>query len=129
MHKKQVLSNLFSTFIIDTNKSTKCAISGVNDVKDIKMNRTQQTTKLNNINISELMKNITILTEKVNSLENAKNYTGWMTIKRAAFLVGLSRDALAQRIVNHDYAEEIVWRQNGKGCSIMINLKELNKVI
>jgi hypothetical protein len=72
---------------------------------------------------------VTFLNDKVERLERCHGYMGWMTIKRAASLVGLSRDALAQRIVNHDYPEGIVWRQNGRGCSIMINLEELNKII
>lgn len=91
------------------------------------MNRTQQTH--NTSNTAHLIEMITSLNEKVEKLERYHGYYGWMTIKRAAFLVGLSRDALAQRIVNHGYPEELVWRQNAKGCSIMINLEELNKII
>lgn len=91
------------------------------------MNRTQET--FNTSNSNHLMEMVAFLNEKVDRLERNQCYAGWMTIKRAAFLVGLSRDALAQRIVNHDYPEGQVWRQNGRGCSIMINLEELNKII
>lgn len=93
------------------------------------MNRTLQTLDTKNININDLMKTLSFLTEKITLLENSHGYNGWMTIKRAAFLVGISRDALAQRIINHDYPEGVVWRQHAKGCSIMINLKALNEII
>ena len=94
-----------------------------------KMNRTQQTVNENSINVNDLMKTLSYLTEKITLLENCQGYDGWMTIKRAASLIGISRDALAQRIINHNYPEYIVWRQSAKGCSIMINLKALNKII
>lgn len=93
------------------------------------MNRTQKTLDLNNPSTQIILENLSFLNEKMAILEQAQSYRGWMTIKRAASLIGLSRDALAQRIVNHDYPEGQVWRQNGRGCSIMINLEELNKII
>lgn len=84
---------------------------------------------------TEAGKEVSILTEIVRELHNkveqlSKNdgYQGWMTIKRAASLVGISRDALAQRIINEHYPELIVWRQKSKGCAIMINLRELNNI-
>ncbi|WP_417698022.1 hypothetical protein [Psychromonas sp.] len=66
--------------------------------------------------------------KKIEMLEQNEGYQGWMTIKRAASLVGISRDALAQRIISEHYPEHVVWRQKSKGCAIMINLKELNKI-
>lgn len=96
---------------------------------ELKMSQTQQSQNLNNSNVAQLITHLDFLTEKVNRLENSVGYQGWMTIKCAAEHVGMSRNALAQRIINHNYPEKKVWRQNAKGASIMVNLKELNKVI
>ncbi|MEG3753129.1 hypothetical protein [Psychromonas arctica] len=78
--------------------------------------------------INMLLEVMQDLHKKVEKLERNGGYQGWMTIKQAASLVGISRDALAQRIVNEHYPEHVVWRQKSKGCAIMINLKELNKI-
>ncbi|MDN2661811.1 hypothetical protein OW492_00300 [Psychromonas sp. 14N.309.X.WAT.B.A12] len=80
------------------------------------------------IEINTLLEVMQELHQKVEKLERNGGYQGWMTIKQAASLVGISRDALAQRIVSEQYPEHVVWRQKSKGCSIMINLHELNKI-
>jgi len=83
----------------------------------------------NNYDYDNLINIINSLSKKVDELYKTKNYSDWMTLKHAAGLVGLSRNALIQRITNEHYPEGIVWRQKDKGCAIMVNLKELNKVI
>ncbi|PKH08175.1 hypothetical protein [Moritella sp. Urea-trap-13] len=84
---------------------------------------------MNNTDLENLMASVNYLHMKVEELSKNYGHTGWMSIKHAAGLVGLSRNALIQRISNEHYPEGIVWRQKDKGCAIMINLKELNKIL
>ncbi|SGZ02053.1 hypothetical protein [Moritella viscosa] len=83
----------------------------------------------NNYEHDDLINILNSLHKKVDELSKNKSYSGWMSLKHAAGLVGLSRNALIQRITNEHYPEGIVWRQKDKGCAIMINLKELNKIL
>ncbi len=79
--------------------------------------------------ITTLIEIVQNLHSRVEQLSKNDGYQGWMTIKRAASLIGISSNALHQRITNDHYPENIVWRQKAKGCSVMIHLRELNKIL
>lgn len=77
------------------------------------------------------------LEERIALLENElavlkqSSTEGWVTLEKAAYSIGKSQSAIRQmlRNPNKKMAKGKVWKQECKGASIYINLKELRKAV
>jgi len=65
--------------------------------------------------IENLARQVETLTLEVSMIKSAGGDLGWMTIKKAAPLVGMTTSALAQRFRRGAYPEGVVWSMvNGR---------------
>ncbi len=80
--------------------------------------------------IDWLEERIVLLESELVVLKQAST-EGWVTLERAAFSIGKSQSAIRQMIKNPKkiLAKGKVWKQECKGASIYINLKEFRKAL
>lgn len=80
--------------------------------------------------VQNLQQRIDLLEQELHALKGTAK-EGWVSLTKAADEVGLSENALRQRIKKPQLPmpKGKVWKQQCKGAAIFVNLKELRKAL
>ncbi|GAA3704026.1 hypothetical protein GCM10022421_08530 [Oceanisphaera sediminis] len=73
--------------------------------------------------LKRLLARVDALEQQLTQLKQSDGDQGWMTIKKAAPLVGMSNTALAQRFRRGVYPEGVVWSMENN--RYLVNLRAL----
>lgn len=78
--------------------------------------------------VPQLMAQVQHLEQEVMQLKSNKK-TGWVVIAEAAESVGLTTEALRQKIVRIPLPQDEVWKQSQKGARIFVHVERLKECI
>lgn len=78
--------------------------------------------------VPQLMAQVQHLEQEIIQLKSNKK-TGWVVIGEAAESVGLTTEALRQKIVRIPLPQDEVWKQSQKGARIFVHVERLKECI
>jgi hypothetical protein len=78
--------------------------------------------------VPELIAQVKHLEQEVTQLKGERK-TGWVTIKDGAKSIGLTTEALRQKIIRTPLPQDEVWKQSKKGASIFVHVERLKECI